>query len=202
MESVPGAGIDRRHFLVRGAGTGAGILGAGILGGAGLIGASGLSSALAGDRRQSDVRWLAFDNIHTGDKVKVVYHENGQYVDGALKELDWIMRDPWDQSVKRMDKRLYDLLFALQKKLGTDHRFTLISGYRSPKTNAILRARGRGVAKRSYHMRGWAADVRLKDRTPRQIARAAKMLRVGGVGTYSRSNFAHVDIGPVRSWGG
>ncbi len=192
MESSEDAGVHRRQFLVGGATAGAGLLG---LGG-GLIG----SPAFAGDR-QPDVRWLAFDNIHTGDKVKVTYHENGHYVSDALKELDWVMRDPWDHSIKRMDPRLYDLLFALQRKLGTGQRFTLISGYRSPRTNAILAKRSRGVAKKSYHLRGWAADVRLKDRSARDIARAAKMLGVGGVGTYSRSNFTHVDIGPVRSWG-
>lgn len=196
MASEKDAGIGRRRFLVGGATAGAGILGIG----SGLIGASSLNPAFAGER-QPDVRSLSFDNIHTGDKVKVVYHENGEYVAGALKELDWIMRDPWDHTIKRMDPRLYDLLFALQRKLGTNDRFTLISGYRSPKTNAILAARSRGVAKKSYHLRGWAADVRLKGRTPREIAKAAKLLRVGGVGTYSRSNFAHVDIGPVRSWG-
>lgn len=196
MEREKGAGFGRRQFLVGGATVGAGLLGTG----SALLGTAALNPADAGNR-QPDVRWLAFDNIHTGDKVKVVYHESGEYVADALKELDWVMRDPWDHTIKRMDRRLYDLLFALQRKLGTDHRFTLISGYRSPKTNAILAARSRSVAKRSYHLRGWAADVRLPDRTAGQIARAAKMLRIGGVGTYSRSNFAHVDIGPVRSWG-
>jgi len=148
-----------------------------------------------------DVRSLSFTNLHTGEKVKVTYHAEGHYIPDAISELDKIMRDPWDHSVKDMDKRLYDLLFTLHRKLDVPEPFMLISGYRSPKTNAILAARSAGVAKRSYHMRGWAADVRLKSRSVAQIANAAMSMRRGGVGKYTRSNFVHVDVGPFRRWG-
>ena len=78
----------------------------------------------------------------------------------------------------------------------------LLSGYRSPKTNAMLRSRSRGVAKNSLHMRGQAADLRLSSRSVGQMAKAAAVCRGGGVGRYSGSNFVHMDCGTVRTWGG
>jgi uncharacterized protein YcbK (DUF882 family) len=77
----------------------------------------------------------------------------------------------------------------------------LLSGYRSPQTNAALRARSRGVARNSLHMKGQAADLRLKTRSVSQVARAAEACASGGVGRYSRSNFVHMDCGPLRTWG-
>jgi uncharacterized protein YcbK (DUF882 family) len=79
--------------------------------------------------------------------------------------------------------------------------YMMLSGYRSPQTNAMLRSKSRGVARDSLHMKGQAADLRLKSRTVGQIAKAAEACASGGVGRYSRSNFVHMDCGPVRSWG-
>ena len=181
--------ISRRRLLSAAAGGVAGIA------------ATSLFSGDAEARSLPDVRALSFTNLHNGEKLSVTYHADGTYISEALSELDRIMRDPWDNSVNRMDRRLYDLLFALHKKLDTAEPFMLISGYRSPKTNAILAARSAGVAKRSYHMRGWAADVRLRSRSVAQISNAALSMQRGGVGRYTRSNFVHVDTGPFRRWG-
>ena len=111
------------------------------------------------------------------------------------------MRDVRNGQRFRMDRDLYDLLFDLHSRMETKEPFHLISGYRSPRTNALLRSLGRGVAKRSLHMRGLACDVRLPGRDLRQLWRAARGMRRGGVGIYSRSNFIHIDVGRVRHWG-
>ncbi len=173
-----------------------------------LIGAGAASAAImtagtaaAAPRRRDGARWLAFESAWTGEKLKVTYYENGRYVEGALQALDRLMRDARNNMVVEMDPRLYDLLFDLNRLMDSSNPFTLISGYRSPATNAMLAARSRAVAKNSYHLRGWAADVRLQGRDLRQLALAAISLHRGGVGMYSRkSNFIHVDTGPVRRW--
>ncbi len=174
-----------------------------------LIGAGAASAAImtvgtaaATAPRQNDgARSLAFESAWTGEKLKITYYENGRYVEDAMHALDRLMRDPRDNTVVQMDPRLYDLLFELHRLMDSANSFTLISGYRSPATNAMLAARSRAVAKNSYHLRGWAADVRLQGRDLRQLAMGALSLHRGGVGMYSRkSNFIHVDTGPVRRW--
>ena len=174
-----------------------------------LIGAGAASAAIltagtgwaAAPRRNDGARALSFDNAWTGEKLKVTYYENGRYDEGALHALDKMMRDHRDNTVVEMDPRLYDLLFDLHRLMDGANPFTLISGYRSPSTNAMLAAKSRAVAKNSLHLRGWAADVRLQGRELRQLALGAISLRRGGVGMYSRkSNFIHVDTGPVRRW--
>lgn len=174
-----------------------------------LIGAGAASAAImtAGTaaaispRRNDGARWLSFESAWTGEKLKITYYENGRYVEGALHALDRLMRDARDNTVVEMDPRLYDLLFDLNRLMDSANPFTLISGYRSPATNAMLAARSRAVAKNSFHLRGWAADVRLQGRDLRQLALGAISLHRGGVGMYSRkSNFIHVDTGPVRRW--
>ena len=174
-----------------------------------LIGAGAASAAMmtagtaaaVSPRRRDGARWLAFESAWTGEKLKVTYYENGRYVEGALHALDRLMRDARNNMVTEMDPRLYDLLFDLNRLMESSNPFTLISGYRSPATNAMLAARSRAVAKNSFHLRGWAADVRLQGRDLRQLALGAISLHRGGVGMYSRkSNFIHVDTGPVRRW--
>ncbi|MEM6727137.1 MAG: DUF882 domain-containing protein, partial [Pseudomonadota bacterium] len=100
-----------------------------------------------------------------------------------------------------MDTRTVDIIAATRNLLNTDGSFMLLSGYRTAKTNAMLRARSSGVAKRSLHMEAKAADLRLNGRSVGQIAKAAASCSAGGVGRYSGSNFVHVDCGPVRTWG-
>ncbi len=182
-----------RRFSRRGLLIGAGAAGAAIL-------TAGTGMA-AEPRRRDGARSLSFDNAWTGEKLKITYYENGRYVDGALQALDRLMRDPRDNTIVEMDPRLYDLLFDLSRLMDSANPFTLISGYRSPATNSMLAARSRAVAKNSFHLRGWAADVRLQGRDLRQLALGAISLHRGGVGMYSRkSNFIHVDTGPVRRW--
>ena len=96
---------------------------------------------------------------------------------------------------------LLDLMYAMQLKLDTSEELNIISGYRSPQTNASLRAKSKGVAKRSYHMKGMAVDIRVPNRNVGKVYDAAMDLRVGGVGYYPRSDFVHIDVGPVRRWG-
>lgn len=176
----------------------------GLLIGAGAAGAAIMTAGTAvaaTPRRRDGARWLAFESAWTGEKLKVTYYENGRYVEGALQALDRLMRDARNNMAVEMDPRLYDLLFDLNRLMDSANPFTLISGYRSPATNAMLAARSRAVAKNSYHLRGWAADVRLQGRDLRQLALGAISLHRGGVGMYSRkSNFIHVDTGPVRRW--
>ena len=174
-----------------------------------LIGAGAASAAIltaktglaATPRGNDGARWLWIDSAWTGEKAKITYYEDGRYVEDAMRALDHFMRDSRDNKVVAMDPRLYDLLFDLHRLMDGSNPFTLISGYRSPATNAMLAARSRAVAKNSYHLRGWAADVRLQGRDLRQLAMGALSLHRGGVGMYSRkSNFIHVDTGPVRRW--
>lgn len=180
--------LSRRGLLI-----GAGAASAAIL-------TAGTASAVS-PRRNDGARSLSFDNAWTGEKLKVTYYESGRYVEGAMHALDRMMRDHRDNSVVEMDPRLYDLLFDLHRLMDNANPFTLISGYRSPATNGMLAARSRAVAKNSFHLRGWAADVRLQGRDLRQLAKGAISLQRGGVGMYSRkSNFIHVDTGPVRRW--
>jgi uncharacterized protein YcbK (DUF882 family) len=119
-----------------------------------------------------------------------------------MKEINFFMRD-WRTGTKmKMDARTIDIMAASHRLLDVNEPYMLLSGYRSPQTNAMLRSRSSGVARNSLHLKGQAADLRLKSRSVSQMARAAASCASGGVGKYSRSNFVHMDCGPVRSWGG
>ena len=111
------------------------------------------------------------------------------------------MRDWRNSKVKQIDARTVDIMAASHRLLEVDEPYLLLSGYRSPETNAMLRRRSSGVAKNSLHMKGQAADLRLRSRSVSQMAKAAGACSAGGVGRYSKSNFVHMDCGPVRSWG-
>jgi uncharacterized protein YcbK (DUF882 family) len=112
------------------------------------------------------------------------------------------MRDWRTDDIKKMDPRNFDVMAAAHRLMDTDEPYMLLSGYRSPATNAMLRSHSKGVARNSLHMKGQAADLRLKSRSVGQMARAAKACAAGGVGTYPRSDFVHMDCGPLRTWGG
>jgi uncharacterized protein YcbK (DUF882 family) len=112
------------------------------------------------------------------------------------------MRDWRTDGVKSMDLRTVDIMAAAHNLMDAQEPYLLLSGYRSPQTNAMLRSRSRGVAKNSLHMQGQAADLRLSTRSVSQMAKAAAACKGGGVGKYSRSNFVHMDCGVVRTWGG
>jgi uncharacterized protein YcbK (DUF882 family) len=145
-------------------------------------------------------RSLGFYNTHTDETLKTVYWAEGKYQPDGLSEINRILRDHRTGDVYSMDERLLDLLYLLQAKTGRKEKFHIISGYRSPATNAMLNARSAGVAKRSYHMQGQAIDIRLPGYDLKKLHHAALALRAGGVGCYPASNFIHVDVGPVRSW--
>jgi len=145
-------------------------------------------------------RALAFYNTHTGESLKTVYWENGGYVAGALGEINHILRDFRANEVRPIEPPLLDLLHALARRLDTREPFHIISGYRSPATNAMLAAHSEGVARHSLHQFGKAADIRVPGRDLNTLHRVAIALRGGGVGYYPRSDFVHVDVGRVRYW--
>jgi uncharacterized protein YcbK (DUF882 family) len=147
-------------------------------------------------------RWLKLHNIHTQEKLEAVYFEKGEYVPDAVQALDKVLRDYRTGDVYSMHPELFDTLSALAQKTGSKSHFQVISGYRSPRTNAMLHERSGQVAKRSLHMDGKAMDVYLEDVALDRLRAAALDLGRGGVGYYPVSNFVHVDVGPVRRWVG
>jgi len=152
-------------------------------------------------RGAGDIRRLAMFSPRTSEKIDTVYWIDGDYIPEALVEINRFMRDWRTSGVVPIDARTLDILAASHRLLETDAPYMLLSGYRSPKTNAMLRARSRQVARNSLHMKGEAADIRLEHRNVRQIADAATSCSAGGVGRYTRSNFVHMDCGAVRYWG-
>lgn len=148
-----------------------------------------------------EVARLAFVNTHTGESLDVVYREGEQYLTDAIAEIDRVLRDHRSGEVFPMDRALLDQLDRLGALLGTGSKpFHVISGYRSPATNAMLHARSGGVATRSLHMSGQAIDIRMPGVPLATLHRAALSLQAGGVGYYPRSDFVHVDTGRVRAW--
>ena len=148
-----------------------------------------------------DIRKLKMISHKTGERIDTIYWIDGGYIPEALHEIDVLMRDWRRNEVKPIDLRTIDILAASHSMLDTAEPFSLMSGYRSAKTNAMLRRQSRSVSKNSLHITGQAADVRLGTRSVRQLAKAAQTCKSGGVGKYSRSNFVHLDCGPVRLWG-
>jgi len=139
-------------------------------------------------------------NLHTDESLDIVYWRKGKYLQDALHEINYFLRDYRTDEVTSINKRLLDLLHNLHKRLGTDHPFHVISGYRSPATNSYLRKCSRGVAKNSLHMYGKAIDINLPECKLSSLRQAALTLRAGGVGYYPAHDFIHVDVGRVRSW--
>lgn len=137
----------------------------------------------------------------TGESLDMIYWIEGDYIRDALKEVNHFMRDWRNGQTIGIDTRTVDILTAAHGLMDTTEPYMMVSGYRSPATNAMLRKRSGGVAKNSLHMRGQAADLRMKSRSVSQMSRAAAACQAGGVGRYSASNFVHMDCGQVRSWG-
>ncbi|TCP42182.1 YcbK family protein [Rhodovulum marinum] len=152
-------------------------------------------------RGAGDIRRIRMYSGRTGESIDTIYWIEGEYIKDAIKEINHFMRDWRTDSVISIDVRNVDIMAAAHGLLDVDEPYMLLSGYRSPQTNAMLRSRSRGVAKNSLHMKGQAADLRLKSRSVGQMAKAAGACHAGGVGRYSKSNFVHMDCGPVRSWG-
>lgn len=152
-------------------------------------------------RGAGDIRRIKMTSPRTGERIDTIYWIEGDYIKDAVKEITLFMRDWRTNDAHNIDIRTIDIMAAAHNLLDANEAYMLLSGYRSPKTNAMLRSRSRGVAKNSRHMRGQAADLRLGTRSVNQMYRAAVACKGGGVGRYSGSNFVHMDCGPVRSWG-
>jgi uncharacterized protein YcbK (DUF882 family) len=145
-------------------------------------------------------RALSFYNTHTEEELEVVYWVRGNYRKQALTDINHILRDHRTGEVKAIDTRLLDLAHSLGERLANQGPFHIISGYRSPKTNALLRAGGHGVASKSLHLEGKALDIRMPDTALPVLHRAAVDLKGGGVGYYPGPDFVHIDVGRVRYW--
>ncbi|MCG9696521.1 DUF882 domain-containing protein [Shewanella sp. Isolate11] len=151
-------------------------------------------------RSATGVRSLSFYNRHTGERGHGSYWVDGHYQAETLSDFNHLLRDHRANQIAPMDKRLFDLLFTLKQTLNVEHEFHVISGYRCPKTNAMLASKSNGVAKKSYHMKGMAMDIAIPGVELKDLRDAARSLKLGGVGFYPNSGFVHVDTGPVRTW--
>jgi uncharacterized protein YcbK (DUF882 family) len=178
--------LSRRRFLISGA----------VAGSSSLLISSPIEAALRGKAERA----VSLHNVHTGESLKTVYWTEGRYQPTALKAVNHLLRDHHSGTVHTMDPKVIDLICALQHRIGAKKPFQVISGYRSPSTNAWLAAHTDGVAQNSMHMVGKAVDIRLEGTSVGSLGHAARLLRAGGVGQYPESGFVHVDVGRIRSW--
>lgn len=197
--------MNRRHLLQFAGGA---LLNGAVAGGVGLAlsrpaGASDPVSrppSGAAAPAPSDAKLLSFINTHTGDTFADAYWENGAYVPDALAAIHHVMRDHRSGEVHEIDPRLLDQLHDLKGVVAASAPYQIISGYRSPATNAALHANSNGVATRSLHMQGRAIDIRVRGVDTARLRDAALGLRAGGVGYYAAPDFIHIDTGRVRRW--
>jgi uncharacterized protein YcbK (DUF882 family) len=149
-----------------------------------------------------ETRTLSLYNIHTKEDLTVTFKRDGKYDEAALKQLNTFMRDWRRDEETKMDPALIDLIWTLHKQLGSQKPIHLISGYRSAATNASLRNKGGGQAKKSQHIQGKAADIHFPDVTVKTLRNSALVQERGGVGYYPTSGipFVHIDTGNVRMW--
>jgi uncharacterized protein YcbK (DUF882 family) len=188
--------VSRRAVLRMGGGAFVSAMGSGLT-------APALATPALIGQRKLDARTLSFDCINLGERLKPIdYWVEGKYVPHALAAIDKALRDFVSDEVHPIDPKLLDVLHHLGRTLDTDCSFELISGYRSPKTNELLRKHDPGVAENSLHMKGTAVDVALKGRPLRQQYETALAMHMGGVGFYPDSDFIHIDIGRIRHWQG
>lgn len=145
-------------------------------------------------------RSLTIQNPHTGEKLGLTYFEKGRYLNDALDEISYLLRDYRTGDTHPIDPELLDQLHDLKQILGLSQPFGIICGYRSPLTNAKLHAERKGVANNSFHMYGRAVDIRIERFDLRRIHNAAIAMHRGGVGYYPESNFVHLDTGTFRTW--
>ncbi|GGO24954.1 hypothetical protein GCM10010991_04050 [Gemmobacter aquaticus] len=167
-----------------------------------VVAAPTYSNAFGLLRGAGDIRRIRMYSGRTGESIDTIYWIEGKYIKEVLKEITYFMRDWRTDDQHTMDPRNVDIMAAAHRLMDVSEPYMLLSGYRSPATNAMLRSKSGGVAKNSLHLQGMAADLRLKSRSVGQMARAAETCASGGVGRYSGSGFVHMDCGPVRHWGG
>ena len=161
-----------------------------------------LSSTWSGGAVVPDSRELSFYHTHTGKRLSVVYWDEGGYVDSALDDINFFLSDFRTGDIVDIDPRLLDLIYDVRESLGSDGTYQVVSAYRSPKTNEMLRqgSASSGVASKSQHLLGKAIDVRLEGVGTATLRDAAIDLKRGGVGYYESSDFVHMDTGRVRRW--
>lgn len=185
-DSGPTATFERRRFL-RGAGAVCCTLG--------IVAAFPARATVIAPRRR-----LQFLHTHTGETLTADYFNGGAYNENCLTAVDRLLRDFRTGEIHRIDPRLLDILSDLQDLADRHSTFEVISGYRSPVTNAMLHRKSSGVAEHSQHLLGKAIDVRLTGYSTRRLGEHARSLARGGVGFYPSSDFIHVDTGSVRFW--
>jgi len=166
-----------------------------------LLGVVAAAALLAPERAVSvDERKLSFYHTHTDRRLDVVYARGGQYLDDGLDQVEAFLSDFRTGDRREIDPALLDLLYDLQAAVGSHGRYEVISAYRSPQTNQMLRSRSSGVALKSQHMAGKAIDVRLRDVPLKRLRDTAIEMQRGGVGYYPESDFVHLDTARVRRW--
>jgi len=177
--------MNRRHFI-------------------GLVATAVVATAAPTIARSSEpsARVLRLYHLNTKERLDIEYRVGDVYQRGALRKLNYLLRDFRNGEMTAMDPQLFDLLYDIQNRLSRrDAVFEVIGGYRSPSTNAMMRKTSGGVARQSLHTTGQAIDIRMTDTATIAVRNAALALGRGGVGYYPRSDFVHVDTGPVRHWG-
>lgn len=182
--------ISRRQFLKLGA----------VVGLAGSVPLASAHTAFNRELQLDGERRLRLVHTRTGESLNVTYWEKGEYLRESLADVSRFLRDYRTDDVKPIQPALLDLLHGLHKRLDSSDPFQIVCGYRSPETNQSLRAHSHRVAKHSLHMEGRAVDLRLPNRSLRDVRNAAVAMQQGGVGYYASSDFVHVDVGDVRTW--
>ncbi|HRK25514.1 MAG TPA: DUF882 domain-containing protein, partial [Beijerinckiaceae bacterium] len=165
---------------------------------AGLLGPSGTQTAIA----NGDTRSLTLYHSHTQENITVTFRRDGSYDRSALEKLNWFLRDWRNDDATQMDPRLFDVVWATWREVGSGAAIRIVSAYRSPGTNAMLRRRSSGVAKNSQHIQGKAMDLHMPDVSMAKVREIGMRLQRGGVGYYPTAGtpFVHLDVGSVRSW--
>ena len=170
-------------------------------------GSSNTRSSLPGQSKtvrfsDADAKTVTIQSTHTGERLRAKFVSNGRYDEGALAELNHLLRDHRNDQVRDIDRALFDIAHEIAMRTrGHDRAILhLVSGYRSPETNKMLRSKSGGVAKNSYHVRGRAMDMFVDGAKIKDVHVAALKSSDGGVGYYPSSNFIHIDTGPERSW--
>jgi uncharacterized protein YcbK (DUF882 family) len=169
---------------------------------AGAAAAFGLAPRVLAGPSSESVRRLTLKNLHTPEVLDVVYRRGEQYLPEGLAQVEVLLRDYRTGDRHPIDPQLLDTLYEVAQRVGVDPVFSVISGYRSPQTNAMLHERSSGVASHSLHLEGRAIDVRLIQVDCADLAAKALEMKRGGVGYYRQSDFVHLDTGRFRTWRG
>jgi uncharacterized protein YcbK (DUF882 family) len=175
------------------------LLAAGALAGTAAMGSRAAAPSAA---PESAPRRIALNNLHTGEKLEIEYFRDAEYLTDALAAIEVLLRDFRNGEKHVIDPKLMDYLVDAAAQAGVPAAYSVISGYRSPETNAQLHEHSSGVSQKSLHMQGRAIDVRMAGVDCADLAARAQALKRGGVGYYRASNFVHLDTGAFRTWRG